>query len=57
MEKNKIEKVGFAIILITIVLLNIFIGSNIKQPIWIIQAIVSLFTLIYIIMKTIKSAR
>ena len=51
MEKSKIEKIGFAVILITIILLNIFIGSNIKQPIWIVQVIVSIFTLIYIIIS------
>lgn len=52
--KNKLDKIGFGIILITIVLLNIFIGSNIKQPIWIIQLLVSLFTLLYLITKKIQ---
>ena len=49
-----IEKIGFIIILLTIVLLNICIGSNIKQPIWLMQAIVSIFTVIYIITSKIN---
>ena len=53
MKKNTIDKIGYIVIIVTIVLLNIFIGSNIKDPIWIIQAIVSIFTLIYIITKKI----
>lgn len=51
---KKIDKIGFAIILITIILLNIFIGSNIKQPIWIIQTIVSIFSLLYLIIKKVQ---
>ena len=55
MEKNKkIEKIGLIVILATIVLLNIFIGSNIKDPIWIIQSIVSIFTVIYLIISKIN---
>ncbi len=50
---NITEKIGFIIILSTIVLLNIYIGSNIKEPIWIIQAIISTFTLIYLIINKI----
>ena len=50
---NIIEKIGFIIILLTIVALNIYIGSNIKEPIWIIQAIISTFTLIYLIINKI----
>lgn len=61
MEKSKktetIEKIGFIVILTTIVLLNIFIGPNIKQPIWLIQAIVSIFTLIYLIISKINQKR
>ena len=53
-KEKKIDKLGFIIILITIVLLNIFIGSNIKQPIWLIQTIVSVFTLIYLIVQKVQ---
>lgn len=35
-------------------MLNIFIGSNIKQPIWLIQAMVSTFSVIYILIKKIQ---
>ncbi len=62
-EKDKIksekliEKTGFIIILLTIVLLNIFIGSNIKQPIWIIQMMVSVFTMIYLIISKINNKK
>ena len=54
MKEKRIEKIGFIVIIITIVLLNIFIGSNIKQPIWIIQTLVSIFTLLYLIIKKIQ---
>ena len=57
MKKNTIDKIGYIVIVVTIVLLNIFIGSNIKDPIWIIQAIVSIFTLIYIIAKKIQKEK
>ena len=51
-QKEKlIDKIGFIIIILTIVLLNIFIGANIKQPIWIIQTIISIFTLIYLVIN------
>ena len=50
---KKIDKIAYGIILIVIVILNICIGSNIKNPIWIIQAIVSVFTVFYIIIKKI----
>lgn len=57
-QKNKskitIDSIGFIVIILTIVMLNIFIGSNIKDPIWIIQTIVSIFTLIYLIVKKIQ---
>lgn len=53
-KEKKIDRIGFAIILLTIILLNIFIGSNIKQPIWLIQTIVSIFTLIYLIVKKVQ---
>lgn len=54
MKKEQIDKIGFGIIILTIILLNIFIGSNIKQPIWIIQAIVSIYTIIYLIIGKIN---
>ena len=50
---KKIDKIAYGVILILIVLLNVFIGSNIKDPIWIIQLIVGVFTVIYIIVKKI----
>ena len=53
-SKITIDNIGLIVILLTIILLNIFIGSNIKDPIWIIQTIVSLFTLIYLIVKKIQ---
>lgn len=62
-EKDKIksekliEKAGLVIILLTIVLLNIFIGSNIKDPIWLIQMIVSVFTAIYLIASKINKKK
>ncbi len=57
MKKVTIDKIGYIVIIVTIILLNIFIGSNIKDPIWIIQAIVSIFTLIYIITKKIQKEK
>ena len=54
---KKLEKVAYVVILITIVLLNIFIGSNIKDPIWFLQALVTIFTLIYLIAKKIKKQK
>lgn len=58
MVKNKkMEEIGFIVILLTIILLNIFIGSNIKQPIWFIQAIVSITTMIYIIIGKINKKK
>ena len=54
---KKIDKICYKIILLTIVLLNIFIGSNIKRPIWIVQAIVSIFSVIYIITKKIQKEK
>lgn len=53
MKKNSVDKIGYIVIIVTIILLNIFIGSNIKDPIWIIQAMVSIFTLIYVVIKKI----
>ena len=50
---KKIDKIAYVVILISIVLLNVFIGSNIKDPIWLIQLIVSVFTVVYIIVKKI----
>ena len=54
---KRIEKICYKIILLTIVLLNIFIGSNIKRPIWIVQLVVSIFLVIYIITKKIQKER
>ena len=56
-KKNIIDKIGFFVIIVTIIMLNMFIGSNIKEPIWIIQAIVSVFTAIYIIIKKIQKTK
>ena len=56
MDKMKIlEKITYKIILIVIVVLNICIGSNIKDPIWIIQMFVSVLTIIYVIVRKIKN--
>ena len=54
---KKIDKFGFISILITIVLLNIYIGSNIKSPIWIIQIFMSFVSIIYIILKKIHKEK
>lgn len=54
---KKIDKLGYITIIITIILLNIFIGSNIKEPIWIIQTIVSTIALAYIITKKIQKEK
>ena len=54
---KKIDKFGFISILITIVLLNIYIGSNIKSPIWIIQIFMSFVSIIYIILKKMSKFR
>ena len=56
-KKNIVDKIGFFIIIVTIIMLNMFIGSNIKEPIWIIQAIVSVFTAIYLIIKKIQKTK
>ena len=50
-----LEKITYKIILIVIVVLNICIGSNIKEPIWIIQMFVSVLTIIYVIVRKIKN--
>ena len=52
-----IDKIGYKLLLVVIVMLNIFIGSNIKPPIWLIQTIVSVFTVIYIITKKIQKEK
>lgn len=54
---KKIDNIGLMMIILTIVLLNIFIGSNIKQPIWIVQTIVSVFSLCYLIIKKVKKEK
>ena len=56
-SKITIDNIGLIVVLLTIILLNIFIGSNIKDPIWIIQTIVSLFTLIYLTVKKIQKEK
>ena len=55
--KNIIDKIGFFVIILTIIMLNFFIGSNIKEPIWIIQALVSVFAVVYIIVKKIQKSK
>ena len=58
MEKvNVKKKIGFTIIILTIILLNIFIGSNIKQPIWIIQTVLCIFMTVYLIISKINKKR
>lgn len=58
MEKvNVKKKIGFTIIILTIILLNIFIGSNIKQPIWIIQTVLCIFMTVYLIISKIDKKR
>ena len=52
-----IDKIGYKVILFALLLLNIFIGSNIKRPIWVVQAIVSIFSTIYIITKKIQKEK
>lgn len=54
---KKIDKFGFIAILLTIILANIFIGSNIKEPIWIIQLFMSVVSIIYIIVKKIQKEK
>ena len=55
--KDIIDKIGFFVIILTIIMLNFFIGSNIKEPIWIIQALVSVFAVVYIIVKMIQKSK
>ena len=54
---KRLEKTAYILILLTIILLNIFIGSNIKDPIWIVQEIVLVFTTIYLIAKKIHKEK
>lgn len=54
---KKIDKFGFIAILLTIILANIFIGSNIKEPLWIIQLFMSVVSIIYIIVKKIQKEK
>lgn len=54
---EKIENITYKFILLIIVLLNICIGSNIKEPIWLIQAVISLYTIIYVIIKKINKEK
>ena len=53
-KKPTIDSIGFIVICITMVMLNIWIGSNIKAPIWIIQTFINIFTVIYILIKKIQ---
>lgn len=54
---KKVDKFGFISVLITVVLLNIYIGSNIKNPIWAIQIFASIVSAIYIILKKINKEK
>ena len=54
---NKTDKFGFVSILVTIVMANIFIGSNIKEPIWIMQFFMSIVSIIYIVIKKYKKKK
>lgn len=51
--KEKFDKITNKVILLVIILLNIFIGSNIKSPIWIIQTLISVYAFIYVFIKKI----
>ena len=54
---NKTDKFGFVSILVTIVMANIFIGSNIKEPIWIMQFFMSIVSIIYIVIKKVQKEK
>ena len=56
-KKISLDNIGFIIIILTIILLNIFIGSNVKNPIWIVQFIVSAYTAIYVLINIIKKKK
>lgn len=51
--KEKFDKITNIVIILVIILLNIFIGSNIKSPIWIIQTLISVYAFIYVFIKKI----
>lgn len=51
---ENIQKIGFIFILIVIFLSSIFIGSNVKNPIWIVQFLVSAFSIFFIVFNKIK---
>lgn len=51
--KEKFDKITNKVIILVIILLNIFIGSNIKSPIWIIQTLISVYAFIYVFIKKI----
>ena len=51
--KEKFDKITNKVIILVIILLNIFIGSNIKSPIWIIQTLISVYAFIYVFRKKI----
>ena len=54
---KRIDKIAQISIIITIILLSINIGSNIKEPIWLIQSFVCIITTIYIITKKIQKEK
>lgn len=56
-KKISLDNIGFIIIILTIIILNIFIGSNVKNPIWIVQFIVSAYTAIYVLINIIKKKK
>ena len=51
--EEKFDKITNKVIILVIILLNIFIGSNIKSPIWIIQTLISVYAFIYVFIKKI----
>lgn len=52
---ERIDKLGLFFICVIIIILNIYIGSNIKEPIYIIQMLAIIFGTIYCIIKKIVS--
>lgn len=49
--KINIDKIGFIVILTIVVLSNIFIGTNIVEPVWFLQSFITIFTAIYMVIK------
>ena len=54
---KRIDKIAQISIIITIILLSINIGSNLKEPLWLIQSFVCIITTIYIITKKIQKEK